>query len=165
MLRIFAGVDPGYEGGVAFIVSESEAHVFDVPLYGDVKGKHGDYDLPAMRDLLVQALTASDGGLVYGVVESPLAFSAQGIASTAKAARGSALWEGLGIGLDISMRTVRPGDWKRQMGLTKDKDDSLTMARALFPALADQLKRKKDNGRAEAILLAEWLRRQHEGDA
>lgn len=52
---------------------------------------------------------------------------------------------------------VRPRAWKKDMGLTADKDESLDMARELWPAAP--LTRKKDNGRAEALLIAEWLRR------
>jgi len=54
---------------------------------------------------------------------------------------------------------VRPQKWKKDMGLTSDKAESLDMARELWPAAP--LTRKKDNGRAEALLIAEWLRRQH----
>jgi crossover junction endodeoxyribonuclease RuvC len=53
---------------------------------------------------------------------------------------------------------VRPRAWKKDMGLTADKDESLSMARELWPDAP--LARKKDNGRAEALLIAEWLRRQ-----
>jgi crossover junction endodeoxyribonuclease RuvC len=44
-----------------------------------------------------------------------------------------------------------------------DKDASRLMAQQLFPTLVSELKRKKDHGRADAVLLAEWLRRQREG--
>ena len=53
---------------------------------------------------------------------------------------------------------VTPQKWKKDMGLTSDKNESLTMARELWPITP--LARKKDNGRAEALLMAEWLRRQ-----
>lgn len=53
---------------------------------------------------------------------------------------------------------VQPRAWKKDMGLTADKDESLDMARELWPEAP--LARKKDNGRAEALLIAEWLRRQ-----
>lgn len=52
---------------------------------------------------------------------------------------------------------VRPRAWKKDMGLTADKDESLALGRHLFPTAP--LTRKKDNGRAEALLIAEWLRR------
>ena len=54
---------------------------------------------------------------------------------------------------------VRPRAWKKDMGLTADKDESLDMAREKWPEAP--LSRKKDNGRAEALLIAEWLRLQN----
>jgi hypothetical protein len=40
-----------------------------------------------------------------------------------------------------------------------NKDSSRLAAMRLFPAMSEQLARKKDDGRAEAILLAEYARR------
>jgi crossover junction endodeoxyribonuclease RuvC len=53
---------------------------------------------------------------------------------------------------------VTPQQWKKDMKLTSDKASSLAMARELWPLAP--LHRAKDNGRAEALLLAEWYRRQ-----
>ncbi|CAM8961681.1 unnamed protein product [Rhodiola kirilowii] len=36
------------------------------------------------------------------------------------------------------------------------KDDSRKLASTLFPSLCEQLKRKKDHGRAEALLIAAY---------
>ena len=41
----------------------------------------------------------------------------------------------------------------------KDKDASRLRAIQLFPVVANRLDRKKDDGRAEALLLAEYGRR------
>jgi crossover junction endodeoxyribonuclease RuvC len=45
----------------------------------------------------------------------------------------------------------------------KDKDASRIIAVQLFPQMAMELKLKKYNGRAEALLLAEYLRRKAGG--
>jgi crossover junction endodeoxyribonuclease RuvC len=69
-----------------------------------------------------------------------------------------------GVALSIAERfscpwqLVTPQRWKKDMKLTSDKKESLSMARQLWPTAP--LKRLKDNGRAEALLLAEWFRRQ-----
>jgi crossover junction endodeoxyribonuclease RuvC len=52
---------------------------------------------------------------------------------------------------------VPPHQWKRDLGLTSDKEESLIMAREIWPAAP--LLRKKDNGRAEALLIALWYKR------
>ena len=57
-----------------------------------------------------------------------------------------------------TVHMVTPQKWKKDMGLTSDKAQSMAMARELWPLAP--LHRQKDNGRAEALLLAEWYRRQ-----
>lgn len=56
--------------------------------------------------------------------------------------------------------------WKRDLGLWGGgKAASLELARELFPQAAGQLERKRDHGRAEALLIAAWAvgcRRQRE---
>jgi len=53
---------------------------------------------------------------------------------------------------------VRPQRWKADMGVTAEKSTSLELARQLWKTAP--LTRKKDHGVAEALLLAEWIRRQ-----
>lgn len=55
---------------------------------------------------------------------------------------------------------IKPGIWKKAEGLTgKGKEASRAKALSRWPR-AD-LKRKKDHNRAEALLLADYLRKQH----
>lgn len=59
--------------------------------------------------------------------------------------------------LDCPVEIVSPLKWKRALGLIgQDKEASRAKALKLYPSLADQLKRKKDHNRAEAVLLAHW---------
>jgi len=53
----------------------------------------------------------------------------------------------------IPTTLVSPQKWKRELELSKDKNQSLEMARMLWPD-SDKFKRKKDDGRAEAALIA-----------
>jgi crossover junction endodeoxyribonuclease RuvC len=59
--------------------------------------------------------------------------------------------------LDIPYRLVTPGQWKKAMRVTADKDTARTRAIELWPAHASTFARKKDHGRAEAALIARWL--------
>jgi len=56
----------------------------------------------------------------------------------------------------IPTQRVAPGTWKRAMGLTADKDEARVRAIRQWPDMADSFRRKKDDGRAEAALLALW---------
>ena len=51
---------------------------------------------------------------------------------------------------------VRPQVWKKALELSSDKDDSRQMAIRLWPDNIDDFARKKDDGRAEAALIALW---------
>jgi len=51
---------------------------------------------------------------------------------------------------------VTPQRWKKHFHLTADKGESLDMARYLWPEA--KLKLKKDINKAEALLIAEYLR-------
>lgn len=90
------------------------------------------------------------------VVEAVHAMPKQGVSSSFK------FGMSYGAALCLAQRfleqweLVQPRVWKRDMGLTADKTDSLNMARQKWPEAP--LKRVKDNGRAEALLLSEWLR-------
>lgn len=68
------------------------------------------------------------------------------------------LFTGLLLSKGIKYCRVQPVVWKRDMGLYgQGKEGSLHLARCLFPQVADShLSRKKDHGRAEALLLAAW---------
>lgn len=46
--------------------------------------------------------------------------------------------------------------WKKALGLSSNKDESLEMAQERFPWLQKALSRKRDHGRAEALLIAFW---------
>jgi len=62
----------------------------------------------------------------------------------------------------IKFDQVHPMTWKKEFNLLgKKKDASIAKAKELFPQAADELKRKKDHGRAEALLIAEFAKRKN----
>lgn len=61
------------------------------------------------------------------------------------------------IGNGIKVVDVPPKQWKDLFELNgRPKDDARTLAISLFPDMAVTLKRKKDIGRAESMLIARW---------
>jgi crossover junction endodeoxyribonuclease RuvC len=65
---------------------------------------------------------------------------------------GMGVWLGLLGAMGLAHTRIRPAVWKRRLGLTSDKEQARLRAMQLFPA-AD-VRRKRDHGRAEALLLA-----------
>ena len=58
------------------------------------------------------------------------------------------------LGIPYSM--VGPAKWKKHFNLNRDKDASRLLATRLYPKNAKDFLRKKDDGRAEALLIARY---------
>ena len=69
------------------------------------------------------------------------------------------MWEGMLVMAGVPYELVRPAAWKKIMGVSADKGEARVMAQKLFPQIAQQFSRVKDDGRAEAALIAEFARR------
>ena len=180
-MTVIVGIDPGKSGAIATLI-DGRYNVYDIPTMTVISGKGKrlkksvEYDIPALHSLLVSLVcVARRIEPTYAVVER-----AEAVTYGATSARGSYhnsaqtnFSKGRGYGIIEALLQVnsipiiaspRPGDWKRGLGLTDSskayvdkKEASRLMALDLHPELADELKRKKDNGRAEALLLIEWL--------
>ena len=148
------GIDCGYRtGGVALLSpSENWAEVHDLPVYDE-----GGVDVAALMDLIT-----SGDKVDHIYVERQHAMPKQGVLSTFKI--------GFAFGqitstcaLSRSPYTiVSANTWKRALGLAKDKDASRRLAQQWYPDLTSELKRKKDEHRAEALLIGNYGSKQHE---
>ena len=89
----------------------------------------------------------------------------QGVTSTFSMGHGLGLWEGILSALGVPYQMVTPQAWKKAMmaGQEKEKDASRQVAMRLFPSTIPKLSLKKHHGRSDALLIAEYLRRQHHG--
>ena len=171
MSHLFIGVDPGLMGAVAAL-DETGRLIFaqDTPIIavhrgktpkGNVKVRHL-YLPTAMADVLVENLLKDverPDNVIVGI-ENVHAMPGQGVTSMFSMGRGLGLWEGIVAALRLPVEMIEPTVWKRAMGIPagSDKRASVELALRLFPSAP--IKRTQD-GRADAILLAEFLRRKH----
>jgi crossover junction endodeoxyribonuclease RuvC len=63
---------------------------------------------------------------------------------------------GVCAGLRVPVSLHRPSVWKRAAGVPADKGGARQMAQRFWPGCRD-FDRVKDDGRAEAALLARWV--------
>ena len=155
-----AGVDPGLTGAVACIRYLDRAltdwrvdAVHDMPVTSALDGRPmpdavGVYDI--LRDLQPDLI----------LLEHVEARPGRGSSSSFRFAQGfGAILAAAQLSVDGQrVHLVRPRIWKGALGLDSDKEKSLALARAEFPDAADMLKRKRDDGRAEALLLTTYHR-------
>jgi crossover junction endodeoxyribonuclease RuvC len=169
MAHWYLGIDPGLSGAVALInPGGSVEWTEDTPTYekgGGAKGR--ELDLEGMRLILDTASMALGFGdqLTVVIEDIPIRTTDQISAlSTSKLARSQAYWEGMVIGMRLgALERVAPQRWKREMNIParSEKGVSRQKAMALFPDAQRLFARVKDDGRAEAALIAEWGRRLH----
>ncbi|MBC22305.1 MAG: hypothetical protein CMJ32_00105 [Phycisphaerae bacterium] len=137
---IILGIDPGKKGALALLHPERRVECFDMP--GTTRELH---DLVAGFPLIRMAyLEKLHAGPVMGVKTIGVMFEAYGVL------KGALQWR------DIPFTEVRPNKWKPALNLSKDKNASREMAMQMFPDQADLFKRVKDDGRAEAVLIAAY---------
>ena len=144
----FVGIDPGATGCAAL--------VFD--------GGHDLFDWPGDPALVVPRLAdwLARFDVRLAALEKVGAMPGQGVVSMFSFGQNVGAWHGILAALAIPYVSPRPQEWQRGIVDKKAGKDtkaaSLATARRLFPDAA--LSRKKDHGRADALLLAWWARRQ-----
>lgn len=155
----FLGIDPGLTGAVALIDGNGELlSMHDTPtlLVKGAKNRHV-YLEPAMITILESC--KDTGNLLLVGIENVHAMPAQGVTSMFSMGMGFGLWLGMITTMRMPYTRVEPLAWKKKMGIVakSDKNASIIRALQLFPSAS--LTRKKDHGRADALLLAEYARR------
>jgi len=165
---IYVGIDPGKQGAIARIDADS-ATAFPIPVFKPAKGKP-EYDVGAIRDAMLELATG--GPEIFVMVEDPGPISPRVKAgSLAQYNRGVTRgWDWLLMGMGIPHQLVKPKAWQKVMHEGCAGDDtklkSITAAQRLFPNVdlrRTERCRTQDDGMAEALLLAEYGRRTHNG--
>lgn len=148
---IYIGLDPGFSGAWGMI-----NHRGEYISCGDMHHAEKHIHTRLIWAEMIQALDRQDCEVVVEAVHS---MPGQGVSSSFKfgVAFGGAI--ALAERFNCPWHMVTPQKWKKALNLSSDKQQSIDLARELWPAAP--ITRKKDNGRAEALLLAEWLRRQN----
>ena len=155
------GIDPGLTGAIACIryldraLSESRVEaVHDMPVTSSLDGRPMP-DAVAVYDLL--RTMQPDLILLEHVEARP----GRGSSSSFRFAQGfGAVLAASQLSVDgARVHLVRPRIWKGALGLDSDKAKSLSLALAEFPDAADLLRRQRDDGRAEALLLTTYHRK------
>ncbi|CAN8246985.1 unnamed protein product [Cochlearia groenlandica] len=161
--RFVLGIDPDLSGALAFLkidhtIGSSQAQVFDTPHLQVLVGKRVRKRLDAKSIVqLIRSLDVPYGSTAY--IEQSNPFPKDGKQGWYSGGFGYGLWIGTLVASGFSVVPVPSLLWKRHFqiaGGSSTKDDSRRVASELFPSLSSQFKRKKDHGRAEALLIAAY---------
>lgn len=154
---IIAGIDPGKTGALAVLHPDNSIEFFDVPRIV-LKGK----DKPAWSQWANEWSTAL--GFAFPdmiVVEDIAARPGQGVTSMFTFGRTLGFVHGIITAItNCPVHFVTPTVWKTKLGLLHSgKGASREKCRTLYPQSTNSLTRVKDDGRAEAALIAHYGRK------
>lgn len=133
------GIDPGRNGAIAILdVDTLQVETFDMP--ADTSALHNLISgLPEIRICTLEQIYAGPqmSRRTIGVM-----FEGFGVI------KGALSWR------SIPVQTVRPSVWKASLNVPADKSAARRRASEFYPDCADQWRLAKQDGRAEAALLA-----------
>ena len=143
---VFLGFDPGRDGSMAII----GPHLLPSAIAFD----KADY-IRTLEELMPQFR-------MFAVVEHVGAMPGQGVTSCFSFGESFGWLQGVLDAMKIPYELVRPQKWKKEFSCTSDKNTSIAVAQRLFPGVdlrRTPLCRKPHDGKAEALLMAEYARR------
>ena len=154
-MRVFVGVDPGAKGGYAVIREELDGGI-------NVLCKTWDNHqfVEDMRNVAQDA--KSIGWNVTAAVEKVGAMPGNGAVSMFAFGKSCGYIEGVLAACGIGYQLVPPRVWKKSFSLNNDKKLSIEVCKRLFPNVdlrATERCRTDSDGKAEALLMAEYARR------
>jgi crossover junction endodeoxyribonuclease RuvC len=148
---MIAGIDPGLSGGIAIL--DQQGHILlveDLPtlLIAHGKTKKPELDLAGLRGLLLAH------PLEHVAIEQVAAMPKQGVTGMFRFGFTAGAIGGLVAGLQLPHTLVLPRTWQRACQCQAGPEASRQRALQLFPTVSNRLARKRDAGRAAAILIA-----------
>jgi len=142
------GIDPGLNGAIAlFDYLEGHLEVFDMPVMEINKKRQVN------PQLLANILEQHESPVF---IEQVGARPGQGVSSMFNFGKSYGICLGVSAGLKLPTTTVSPVVWQRKLKVEKGKDANRLRAVQTFPNFSDLFARKKDDGRADAALIAHW---------
>ena len=144
------GIDPGKNGAVALLDDNGRIlKIWDTPTLKI--GTKVVYDTAAMANIIVPYAQA------HVAIEKVGAMPGQGVTSMFEFGLGFGLWQGIVAAWRMPVTFYTPQKWKGSVlaGMPPGKGSSLVRAKQLWPT-SEFFSRKKDEGRAEAALIAHY---------
>src|SRR3984893_6120973 len=145
------GIDIGVTGGVAILSASGELiEVHAMPCLADGPAGRRAVNGPLLASIVFASHAAA--AFVEGVNARP----GEGAVGAFAFGRSRGVIEGVLAAAGVRCQFLTPACWKRAVGLppSRDKDASRAAAIQRWPAKAELFSRKRDDGVAEAALIA-----------
>lgn len=157
--RLTLGVDPGQTGAIAVLADHQFVRFIDMPLMDRPVGGGQMIDDEKLAAILRGVRGEHRGAYAYAVIERVQAIGKSPGAHMFRFGQSDGIVRGVLGALGFPKINVEPQEWKKFLqiaGKKVDPDAGRQAALRLYPEAAEFLARKKDSGRADALLIARW---------
>ncbi len=149
------GIDHGLSGAIAILENNKVLKIFDMPVMSE--GKKNKRQLNSAQLVKLLSDYISDKDEVSVVVEQVNAMPGQGVTSMFNFGQTFGAIKGICAALELPIFFVRPSKCKKHFELiNSSKDASRTKVIEMYPTLSDELSKKKDVNKSDAILIARF---------
>tara|TARA_B100000767_G_scaffold272966_1_gene301906 strand:- start:700 stop:1218 length:519 start_codon:yes stop_codon:yes gene_type:complete len=150
------GIDPGLSGAIAILENNKIKELFEMPVMPEGKKNKRQLNSAQLVKLLKDNFDKKEE--ISVVVEQVNAMPGQGVTSMFNFGQTFGAIKGICAALGLPIFFVRPAKWKKHFELiNSSKDASRTKAIEMYPAISDQLSKKKDVNKSDAILIARFF--------
>ena len=150
------GIDPGLSGAIAILEQKKVKDIYDMPVMPEGKKNKRQLNSAQLVKLLKDNFDKKEE--ISVVVEQVNAMPGQGVTSMFNFGQTFGAIKGVCAALGLPIFFVRPAKWKKHFELiNSSKDASRTKAIEMYPAISDQLSKKKDVNKSDAILIARFF--------
>ena len=149
------GIDPGLSGGVAILKKNKVLDLFDMPVMPEGKKNKRQLNSAQLAKIIKDSIINNEEVVV--IVEQVNAMPGQGVTSMFNFGQTFGAIKGICAALGLPIFFVRPAKWKKHFELiNSSKDSSRTKAIEMYPNLSNDLSKKKDVNKSDAILIARY---------
>ena len=152
------GIDPGLNGAIAVLKNNKVLNIFEIPVMSEGKKNKRQINGPQIYNEISRRIEGLQKKNIAVVIEQVSAMPGQGVTSMFNFGQSFGILKGICSAMNLSVYYVRPAKWKKYFNLiNSEKDASRTRAIEIFPYFSSQLSKKKDNNKADAILIASFF--------
>ncbi|MDC3076576.1 crossover junction endodeoxyribonuclease [Candidatus Pelagibacter sp.] len=162
---IIVGIDPGISGALCFFSNGNVIDVIDMPTMAEGKKNKKQVNGRQIFNEILNIKNTFTGHKINVVVEQVSAMPGQGVTSMFNFGQSFGVIKGICSAMELPIFYVRPAKWKKYFNLINaEKDASRTKVIEMFPKISQKLSRKKDNNKADAILIAKYFENTRENN-
>ncbi len=155
---LIIGIDPGITGSICFFEDGKVIEVLDMPNMAEGKKNKRQVNGAQIYNEIFNRIKNYNKKNIKVIIENVSAMPGQGVTSMFNFGQSFGVLKGICSAMQLSMHFVRPAKWKKYFNLINtEKDASRTKVIEIFPYISQQLSRKKDSNKADAILIASFF--------